>query len=129
VRGGGDFGGFFPGAMVAPEVVVVERLEVGVDGNDAGSGGVERDGFDGRSVDAGVGDGGAHGGCQRVHVVGVALRGVVGVFFLAQQRILGHARAELAFGAVEQRHADAEGSEIDAGYDAHEKIPFSPQRR
>ena len=32
--------------MIAPEVVVVERLEAFADGNDAGAGGVERDGGD-----------------------------------------------------------------------------------
>ena len=56
VRGGGDLGGLLPGAMVAPEVVIVERLEVGVDRDDAGAGGVERDGLDGVAVDAGVVD-------------------------------------------------------------------------
>ena len=40
-----------------------------------------------------------------VHVVGVALGGVVGIFFLAQQRILGRARAEppLALSKMETR--------------------------
>ena len=38
--------GFGVGAMIAPEVVVVEGLQVGVDGDDAGAGGVERDGGD-----------------------------------------------------------------------------------
>ena len=51
----------------------------------------------------------------------MALRGVVGIFLLAVQGIFGHAGAEFALGAIEQRHADAEGSEIDSGYYAHRK--------
>ena len=42
----GDLLRFFLGAVVAPEVVVVERLEIFADGDDAGAGGVERHGFD-----------------------------------------------------------------------------------
>ena len=94
--------------------------QVGVDRDDAGAGGVERDGLDGAAVDAGVLDGAARGGGQRAHVIGVALRGVVGIFLLAEQRVLGRAGAETALGAVEDGHANAEGAEIDSGYDAHE---------
>ena len=90
MRRGGDFGGFLPGAMVAPEVVIVDGLEVRVHRNHAGAGGIERDGLDGVAVDAGLGERGAHGRGQRAHVVRVALRGVVGIFLLAQQRILAH---------------------------------------
>ena len=49
MRGGGDLGGFAPGAMVAPEIIVVERLQVLVDRDDARAGGVERDRFDRRA--------------------------------------------------------------------------------
>ncbi len=42
----GDLLCFFLGAVVAPEVVVVEWLEIFADGEDAGAGGVERYGFD-----------------------------------------------------------------------------------
>jgi hypothetical protein len=52
-------------------------------------------------------------------VVLVALGGVVGIFRFAMQWIFGHACAELSLGAIEQRYADAEGPEIDSGYDAH----------
>ncbi len=34
------------GAVIAPEVVVVEGLHRGIDGDDARSGGIERDGLD-----------------------------------------------------------------------------------
>ncbi len=34
MRDGGDLGGFGFGAMVAPKIVVIERLQIFVDGND-----------------------------------------------------------------------------------------------
>src|SRR5262249_4120508 len=43
----GDLSGFLPGAVVAPEVVVVDGVELGIDRDDGGAGGVEGDGFDG----------------------------------------------------------------------------------
>ena len=101
VGGGGDFGGFAPGAMVAPEVVIVDGVELGIDGDDGGAGGIERDRFDGVAVDAGGCDGRAGGGGQRGHVVRVALGGVVGIFLLAEERVLGDARAQAAFLAIE----------------------------
>ena len=99
VRGGGDLGGFAPGAVVAPEVVVVDGVEVRVDRDHAGAGGVERDGLDGVAVDAGVLDGAVRGGGERGHVIGVALGGVVGIFLLAEQRVIGCSGAETALGA------------------------------
>ena len=44
------------------------------------------------AVDARVLDGAPRGGGQRGHVVGVALRGVVRIFLLAEQRVLGGRR-------------------------------------
>ena len=55
MRGVGDLGGFVLGAMIAPEVIVVEGRHVGVDGNDGGAGGVDGDGQDLVPDDAGLG--------------------------------------------------------------------------
>ena len=55
-------------------------------------------------------------------MVGVALGGVVGVFFFAVEGVFGGCGAQAAFGAVEDGNADAEGSEIDAGYDGHMRL-------
>ena len=115
----GDLAGFVVGAVVAPEVVVVERLQVGVDGDDAGAGGVERDGGDLVAVDVGFGEDLARGADEGVHLVGVGLRGVVGVFAAAVERVLGGGGAEAAAAAVEQGYADAEGSEVYSSYDGH----------
>ena len=114
----GDRGSLLPGAVIAPEVVVVERLEAFVDRDHARPGGIEGDGIDRAAVDAGLGDGAARGIPQGAHVIGVALGGVVGVFLLAEERIFGDAGAEAAAGAIEDGNANAEGAEIDAGYDA-----------
>ena len=63
-----------------------------------------------------------HGLGQRAHVVRVALRGMVGIFFLAEQRIFRCSGAEPAASAVENRHANAERSEIDSRDDAHIRL-------
>jgi hypothetical protein len=43
VRERGDLGGFLPRTVIAPQVVVAERLQPGVDGDDARAGRVDRD--------------------------------------------------------------------------------------
>src|SRR5947208_10895544 len=114
-----DFGGFVPGAVVAPEVVIVDGLELRIDGDDGGACGVERDGLDRVPVDSGSFNGTLGGGGERGHVVGMALGCVVGIFLFAEERVLGDSSAQAALLAVENGDADAESSEIDSGYDAH----------
>src|ERR1039458_4373900 len=50
-----DERGFAPRAMVAPEIIIVNRLEVAVDGNDARPCGIDGDGLDGFTRDLGGG--------------------------------------------------------------------------
>ena len=119
----GDFGGFLPRPVVAPQVVVVQRLHLGVHRNHAAAGGIERQGFDRAPVDGGRIHGAVRGLGQGPHVIGVALRGVIGIFLLAEQRVLGRARAQAPPGAIENRDANAESAEIDTGYDAHDVLP------
>ena len=119
VRSGGDLGGFLPGAVIAPQVVIVDGLEVGVHRDHAGACGIECDRLDGGSVDARVFDGAPRGGGQRGHVVGVTLRGVVRVFLLAMQRVRSGAGAQTPFDGIEDGNANAEGAEIYSGDDAH----------
>ena len=120
VRGFGDLGGFAFGAVVAPEIVVVERLQILVDGNDRGAGGVESDGFDLVAGDAGLLERLARGGGQGAHVVVMRLRGVFGIFALAMQRIFGNGGVEQAALAVHDGDADAQGAEIHSGDDRHQ---------
>ena len=66
------------GAVIAPEIVVIERLHGGVDEDDAGAGGVEGDGFDAAALNAGLSYGVAGGLSEGRHLVGVGLGGLVG---------------------------------------------------
>ena len=68
----------------------------------------------------------AHGLDQRVHLVVMRLRRVVGIVAAAMQRIFRGRGAEPSAHlarcirvAVEQRHANAQCAEIDACYDRH----------
>ena len=70
-------------AMIAPQVVVVERLHRRVDRNHAGAGRVERDGGDVLSVDVVLLQHLTHRAHQRLHLVGVRLRGIVGIVAFA----------------------------------------------
>src|SRR5262249_46660605 len=118
-RGGSDFAGLLPRPVVAPEIVIVDGLQIFVHRNYRGPRGIERDRFDGLAIDPRGGDGAAHRLYQRLHVIGVALRSVIRVFFLAKERILAYTRTEASPGAVEDRHAHAQCSEIDSSYDTH----------
>ena len=68
---------------------------------------------------AGIGERLTCGGDERVHVVGVALGGVVGIVLAAVQRVLGGARSDAAARAIDNGDPDAERSEIDACNDCH----------
>ena len=119
VRGGGDLGGFFPGAMVAPEIVIVERLQVRVDRNDAGAGGVERDGFDGRpSMPAFARAGAVASASARMWSAWLCVAWS-GSSFLRSSGYSATPAPEPSVRAIEDGDADTEGSEIDARYDAH----------
>jgi hypothetical protein len=64
-----------------------------------------------------------HGFTESTHVIGVALRSVIGVFLLAMERILSDASAKTAFAGIYNGDANAERPEIYSGYDGH-KNPF-----
>src|SRR5581483_11649789 len=96
-----------------------ERLEIFADRNDAGAGGVERHSFDPVAFDARVFESLAGGFDEGVHLILMGLRGVVGVFALAVERVFGDGGGETAFVAVEKSNANAEGSEIYACNDGH----------
>ena len=110
---------FFLGAMVAPEIVVIERPKIFAHRDDTGPGRVKRHRFDCVTVNSGIRNGLARGPYQRVHLVLVRLRGVVGVFALAVERVFGNGRAEAALFAVKKSYANAECSKIYACDDGH----------
>ena len=91
MRGLGDQRCFAPGAMVAPHVIFVERLQFCINGKDTRACGV-----DGECGNLPTGY--ARGGCslpsgfrESAHVVVMTLRRMVGVVFFPMQRILGNA--------------------------------------
>src|SRR5580704_11430265 len=106
--------------MIAPQVVLIERPELFVYGDNAGAGGV-----DGQRGDLVAGnirsrDGLARSFGKGAHVVFVTLRGVIGIVFLAMQRIFSQAGAEAALRGIDDRDAHAQRAEIHTSYDGHE---------
>ena len=89
MRGFGDLRGFAFGAVIAPQIVFAERLQVLADGNHGRAGGIERDGLDLIAGDAGFLHRLARGRGQGAHVIFVRLGGVFGIFAFAMQRIFG----------------------------------------
>src|SRR6266550_2561727 len=105
--------------MVAPEIVVVERLEVFADGDHGGSSGVERDRAHIATVDVGITEGEAHRGDQRVHVRGMRLRREVRILAVANDRIFDDTGADGRTFTVDDGDANALRAEIDPGDDWH----------
>src|SRR6185312_11234982 len=60
---------------------------------------------------------------QRVHVIGVTLRGVIRVFVFAPQGVLGDAGSEAAAFAIDDGNPNAQRAEIHAGNHAHRCRP------
>ncbi len=120
---GGDLLRFVLGAVVAPEIVVVERLHVGIDGDDAGAGGIEGDGRDVCACDVCLREDVAGGPGEGVHLVVVRLRCLVGVLAIALEGVFGDSGSEASAGAVEERDSDAKRSEINPCHDGHTQVP------
>ena len=119
VRGAGDLGGFAGGAVIAPEVILAEGHEAFADDDDAGAGGVERDGFNLMAVDAADAHGLAHGAGEGGHLVVVRLGFELRVGGRAAQRVLCYGGAELAAELVEDGDTHAQRAEVDACHYAH----------
>ena len=115
----GDFGGFGFGAVIAPQIVFVERNHSGGDGDDGGAGGIESDGGDLVAGDAGILKSLFGGGGEGAHVVFVGLRGELGIFAFTVEGIFGDGGIEDAFFAIHDGDAHAESAKIDAGYHGH----------
>jgi hypothetical protein len=95
VGGAGDLRCLAGRAVVAPEIVFAQRDEAFADHDDAGAGGVERDGFDLVAIDAADAHRLVHGASERGHLVVVRLRLEVRVGGGVVQRILGAAAPSL----------------------------------
>ena len=82
------------GAMVAPQIVVIERLHACVDRHHARAGGIERDGLDLLARNSRLGQHRPHGADQRIHLILMRLGGEIRVFPLTLQRIFGRRRGQ-----------------------------------
>ena len=110
------------GAMVAPQIVVIERLHARVDRNHARPGGIERYSLDLLPRDAGFGQRGPHGVDQPLHLISVRLSGEIRVFPFPLQRIVGRRRRQstlLCPGAIKQRDPNAQCAKIHSCNNRH----------
>ena len=121
--GGGDFRGFALGAVVAPQVVVVERFKILAYRNYGRPRGIKRDGYDLIAGDARLRQRRARDGCQRLHVVGMGLRGKVRILRRAMKRIFHRRRFQHSLSAVHYGRADTERSEVYSDDNRHQQAP------
>ena len=87
VRLAGNLLGLGKGAMIAPQVILVQRFQPLTDGNHARSSRIQCNGRNHASIHPGRAQSLARGRGQRCHLVGVRLRGIVWVFAPAVKRI------------------------------------------
>ena len=111
---------FLPGPVVAPKIVIVERSKTVANWHHARPGRIERNGGNLVAVNVRRVARPLHGEHQRVHMIVVLLRGVIGILFLAEERVFGNARPKPAFQMIEDRDAYGSSAEIDASDDAHQ---------
>ncbi len=107
------------GPMIAPQVVLVQRLHEIVHRDDAGACGVERDGSNLLPMNSGGFDSGPCRFRQSAHVIRVRLRGEIRIFALAMEWVLGNRSAEAATIAGENGDPHRESAKVDACDDSH----------
>src|SRR5258708_26192869 len=115
----GDAGRLPPGAVIAPQVVIVEGNEAFADRHYARTGCVKRDCGNLAAVGAGSAERLLHGHDQCIHVVRMLLCRVIGIFLFTDERILRDAGSQPPLPMVEDRDPDAQCAEIYASNDAH----------
>src|SRR5579859_4660443 len=104
--------------MIAPEVVIIEWNQAFTHWHNTRTRGIERDRGYLPAIGAGCAQSLLHGRDQRFHVIGVLLGGVIGVFFLKDERVFRDTRAQPSLQMIEDRNTYAECSEINARNDA-----------
>ena len=105
--------------MIAPEVVIAQRLHITTDGKDRRSRGVERNRQNLIAPDRCLAQYFARSRSQCAHVIMMRLRGVFWIFALAMQRIFLDSGGEQSAFAVDEGDAHAQSSEIDTRYNRH----------
>src|SRR4051812_22715305 len=118
-----DLGSFFPGPVIAPEIVLVERLKIFSYRDDARSGGVERHGPNAGPFHTGRSQRFTHGAYESCHVVRMALRGLIGIVAAAMKRVVRSSSPQTSPIPVENRDPYAKRSKIYTCDDcAHEAL-------
>ena len=128
VRGGGNLLCLAPRAVIAPEIVVIQRLEPVADRDDAGTGGIDGERTDLISANTTVAKRALHRLLERIHLRAMTLRREIGILRGAMQRILRNASAEPPFRLAEERDTHAQCPEIDTRNDAHQLKLTVPHR-
>jgi hypothetical protein len=109
----------FMGTVVAPEEILVERLELIVDRDHTRSGSVEGKCDNLLRVDRGMAKHVMHGLDQSLHLVFMRLRSEIGIFHTAMQRITCGSSPQSSSLTIEQGDANTQRSEIYPGDDRH----------
>ena len=100
--------------MIAPKVVVIERLKVFPNGNYRGTRRVQRDGANLVAGHPGFFHSLSRGRGQRFHVIRMRLRGKLGILPFAMERVLGKGGGQQAAFAIHQRNTHAQSPEVNA---------------
>ncbi len=119
MRFSGDLFGLGKGAMIAPQVIVVQRFQPLADGNHTGAGSIERDGRNGAAFNASALEHIASSGGKRPHLVRMRLGSKVRIFAAAVERVRGRRGSNRSPLAIDQSNANAESAEINPGDDSH----------
>ena len=116
---GGNLLGLGKGAMVAPQVILIQRLQPLAHRNHARAGRVERNGRNRAPIHPRSAQRVPRRGRQGCHLVGVGLCGKIRVFAAAVKGIRGRCGSDWAFQAVHKSDANAECAKINTGDNGH----------
>ena len=120
-----DLRRFAFGAVIAPQVILAQWLNVLADRNYRRACSVECDRLHLIACDGRLFQGLARCRSQRPHVIVMGLRRVLCIFALAVEWVLGDCGFDQTPFAVHQRNANAQGSEVDSRHDRHQQAPLS----
>src|ERR1700739_3332556 len=110
--------------MVAPKVVVIERLEVFSNGNQRRTRRVQRNRSHLIAADFCLFQNFSRGRGQSLHVIRMRLRGKFGVFAFAMKGIFGNGGSEQPSFAIHQRNAHAQSPKVNACNYSHSASPL-----
>src|SRR5437660_904511 len=123
-RGLRDFRSLRFRAVIAPKVVVIERLEVFPNGNHRGTRRVQRNGANLVASRPGFFHSLSRGRGQSFHVIHMRLRGKFGILPLAVKGIFSDCGSQQPAVAIHQRNTHAQSPEVNASNYRHSDSPL-----